>query len=133
MNREELRRVICARAAGRCEYCRIPELRPLLQRFHVEHVIARNHGGTDNLDNLAWACQRCNELKGPNLGSIDPDSRQKVWLFHPRQNVWEDHFEIQGLRIEGRTPVGRTTAWLLELNSEERLKWRRYLTVRGLY
>jgi hypothetical protein len=133
MNREELRQFVCARAAGRCEYCRVPELRPRVQRFHVEHIIARNHGGTDATANLAWACQRCNELKGPNLGSVDPDSREKVWLFHPREHRWDDHFEFQGLRIVGRTPTGRTTAWLLDFNAEERLMWRRYLRTNGLF
>jgi 5-methylcytosine-specific restriction endonuclease McrA len=30
----------------------------------IEHIVARNHGGTDALENLALACARCNAQKG---------------------------------------------------------------------
>jgi 5-methylcytosine-specific restriction endonuclease McrA len=32
--------------------------------FHVEHVIARKHGGKDAMENLAWSCIFCNLYKG---------------------------------------------------------------------
>src|SRR4051794_18394911 len=32
---------------------------------HVEHIVARQHGGADDPDNLALACNRCNASKGP--------------------------------------------------------------------
>lgn len=31
--------------------------------FEIDHVIARRHGGTDNLWNLALACSTCNRRK----------------------------------------------------------------------
>jgi 5-methylcytosine-specific restriction endonuclease McrA len=34
-------------------------------RFHIEHVIPRQHGGSDDADNLALACPDCNLRKGP--------------------------------------------------------------------
>src|SRR5580692_12396034 len=40
--------------------------------FHIEHIIARQHGGSTGLDNLAFACWTCNLKKGPNLSGIDP-------------------------------------------------------------
>ena len=40
------------RAGSRCEYCRDPE-RLSLTAFHIEHIIARQHGGGDGDDNLA--------------------------------------------------------------------------------
>ncbi len=57
------------RAQDRCEYCRIPQA-VVISRFHVEHVIAKQHGGSDDESNLALACDRCNAFKGPNLSAI---------------------------------------------------------------
>jgi 5-methylcytosine-specific restriction endonuclease McrA len=54
---------IRTRAGGACEYCHLPEaLYPGL--FVIEHVIARQHGGGDDLSNLAYASDRCNLHKG---------------------------------------------------------------------
>jgi 5-methylcytosine-specific restriction endonuclease McrA len=69
IRRQEVR----SRAGDACEYCRLPQS-AIDRRFHVEHVIARQHGGGDDLDNLALACDRCNLYKGPNLTAIDPQS-----------------------------------------------------------
>jgi hypothetical protein len=33
----------------------------------VDHVIARIHGGTNELDNLVASCRRCNRSKGKRL------------------------------------------------------------------
>jgi 5-methylcytosine-specific restriction endonuclease McrA len=48
------------RALDRCEYCRLPQSAQLYVTFHVEHILARKHGGTDDPSNLALACERCN-------------------------------------------------------------------------
>ena len=40
------------RAGNRCEYCRLPQEFSALQ-LHIEHIIARQHGGLDELENLA--------------------------------------------------------------------------------
>jgi 5-methylcytosine-specific restriction endonuclease McrA len=73
----------------------------------VEHIVARQHGGSSMQENLAWACHHCNLHKGPNLTGIDPDSNEVVRLFHPRRDRWEEHFAVHGPRLVGRTPVGR--------------------------
>ena len=86
--------------------------------FHVEHIIARKHGGKDRLENLAWSCIFCNLYKGPNLASFDPDTGELTRLFNPRGDRWDEHFRLDGTRITGLTPVGRTSVWLLEMNSE---------------
>jgi hypothetical protein len=51
---------------------------------------------------------------------IDPDSRQDVALFHPRQDRWTDHFvwAADGLQIIGITATGRATIATLNLNRE---------------
>ncbi len=39
----------------------------------VEHIVAKNHGGTDDLENLAIACTRCNSEKGLRHDHKRPD------------------------------------------------------------
>jgi 5-methylcytosine-specific restriction endonuclease McrA len=73
------------RAGQRCEYCRLHQEHEPFYRFHVEHVVASVHGGTDEINNLALACHRCNEKKGTNLSARDPVSGKIVLLFNPRR------------------------------------------------
>ena len=120
------RQLVRERAGLRCEYCRMPERHSAL-RFHIEHILPRQHGGTDAVENLALACPECNLRKGPNLTCIDPDTGVVTRLFRPRTGRWEEHFARDGATISGRTPEGRTTVWLLEFNSQDRLRWRQLL------
>jgi hypothetical protein len=91
------------RAAGCCEYCRIPEAVVRLS-FQVDHIIAEQHGGPTALSNLAWSCLPCNKRKGPNLAGIDRKTRKLVPLFHPRRHKWGKHFRWDGPLLRGRTP-----------------------------
>ena len=111
------------RAAGRCEYCLLRQEHCDLTH-HVEHIVARQHGGTDDASNLALACHRCNLSKGPNLTAIDPITREVVPLFHPRSSEWVEHFILEGERIVGITAVGRATVQLLTMNDARRLELR---------
>lgn len=123
-----IRQLVRQRANDRCEYCLLPqEASPLT--FHVEHIIARQHldGIVDEIDDpdvLALACDRCNAYKGTNLVSIDPDTRAVVPLYHPRQDIWTDHFVLQGSEIAGLTPTGRATVRLLQMNAPQRVELR---------
>ena len=74
--------------------------------------------------NLALACDRCNLQKGPNLAAIDPETGTVVPLFHPRNNTWQSHFEMQGAVIVGKTSTGRATVRLLMMNELIRLRLR---------
>jgi hypothetical protein len=119
------------RAGNCCEYCRLPQDFSGL-RFHIEHIVARQHGGTDAPENLALACPECNFHKGTNLTGIEPDTGHITPLFHPRKDQWDEHFARDGVHILGQTAVGRTTAWLLEMNSGDRLQLRKLLLRLGL-
>jgi hypothetical protein len=81
---------------------------------------------------LRGPAARCNERKGTNLSGVDPDTNRIVRLFNPRRDAWTKHFTLEGLRIRGTSAVGRATAWLLEFNSDERLKLRQGLRKLGL-
>ena len=112
-----------ARAGNRCEYCRIHQQHYLIT-FHVEHIIARQHRGSDADSNLALACHFCNRHKGPNLAGMDPTIGELSRLFNPRTDTWSQHFQIQAGRIIGLTPVGRTTVYVLNMNRPDRVRVR---------
>ena len=111
------------RAAGRCEH-RLLRQEHCDLTHHVEHIVAKQHGGSDDVGNLALACHRCNLRKGPNLTAIDPVTREVVPLFHPRSNDWAEHFIVESERIIGITAVGRATVQLLAMNDARRLELR---------
>jgi len=101
--------LVRTRAKGRCEYCGLAEHLVSLITFHIEHIIPRQHGGSDDPANLALACPWCNRAKGPNLSGIDPRTNALVQLFHPLQQIWSEHFAYQGPTIIGLSPMGRAT------------------------
>jgi hypothetical protein len=129
--RDTLKSAVVKRARNRCEYCHIPIV-PGMPPFHLEHIVAGQHGGMTVLHNLALSCSRCNAHKGPNLAGIDPKTRRKSFLFDPRIDTWSQHFERRGPRILGKTMKGRATVATLDMNGEERLDLRLALIDEGL-
>jgi len=129
---EETKRFVRTRANERCEYCRIHQRFYPDFTFHIEHIVARQHGGGDEADNLALSCHLCNSKKGPNLSSLDPDTGLLTRLFHPRTDRWNEQFrDAEDGRIVGLTDVGRTTVHLLDMNSEIRTRIRREIRLLG--
>jgi hypothetical protein len=122
-----VRQLVRRRAGQRCEYCRLPQAAVPWASFHIEHIVARQHGGTDDPSNLALACDRCNLHTGPNLSGIDPDTGDAVPLFHPRRDSWDDNFRWNGTEIVGITASGRATVRLLNMNAKRRLQLRKEL------
>ncbi|MEL7069633.1 MAG: HNH endonuclease signature motif containing protein [Cyanobacteria bacterium J06581_3] len=122
----DLRRQVLARGNNACEYCLLPDSLSFYPH-EVDHVIATKHGGKTELENLAYACWRCNRHKGSDLGSFDPATGKFCFLFNPRRQLWSEHFQLKVGRIDGCSPEGRTTIRLLQLNTNERVKERQYL------
>jgi hypothetical protein len=126
----DLRDLVRQRARNRCEYCHLrQEHSPYT--LQLEHIVARQHGGNDELANLALACDRGNLHKGPNLSGIDPESNQVVSLFNPRTQSWHEHFTLIDLYIVGLTSCGRTTVRVLNMNAPRRVRLRAVLQDRG--
>jgi hypothetical protein len=123
------RNLVRQRADNRCEYCLLRQEHSHLTH-HIEHIVAKQHGGSDDIGNLALACHRCNLSKGPNLTGLDPESGRIVSLFHPRRDSWTEHLEWRGPRIEGLTAVGRATVLVLGMNDARRLDLRAELLAR---
>lgn len=99
----------------------------------VDHIRSRKHGGGDALDNLAYACFLCNRYKGADIASVHPATGEVIRLFHPRLDVWEDHFRVAGARIEPLSAIGLVTAQLLRFNVPARALEREYLQRLGRY
>jgi hypothetical protein len=117
-------RLVRNRAGNRCEYCRLHQDAAPFLRFHIEHIQARQHIQDDSSDNLALACPDCNRHKGPNLTTLDPNTREVVLLYHPRKDDWNEHFVLDGNYIRGITQTGIATENLLKFNSDERVEMR---------
>lgn len=124
--RQQVRR----RAGGRCEYCLVHEDDSYV-RHQIDHILARKHGGTTSLSNLAFACVLCNRYKGSDVAAPDPVTGEIVPLFHPRRQRWSDHFTLRGAVIVPLDSTGRATVALLRLNAPERVLEREELRRAG--
>jgi HNH endonuclease len=110
----ELRQFVAERAKGRCEYCLLPQ-RASLNPHHLDHIISKQHGGADDENNLAFCCATCNRYKGTNLATLEPETGNFVGFFHPRKDLWHDHFQFEAGTIIGLTPRGRATVTIFVL------------------
>ena len=119
------KKAVRKRAKENCEYCGLPQSATPLVSHHIEHIQAKQHHGSDELDNLALACDRCNAYKGPNLTTISIKTGEIVELFHPRKHTWEDHFEESEGVIHGLTETGNATVELLQMNNLSRVELRK--------
>lgn len=121
---------VALRAGHRCEYCHAPEAVFNLP-LEVEHIVPIARGGEDTATNWALACRACNLYKAAHVSARDPESAVVVRLFHPREDRWNDHFQVapESGEMVGRTPIGRATVIRLGLNSvaqvAARLQWMR--------
>ena len=129
---ESLERRVRKRAGDRCEYCKIPAY--IFEfTFPVDHIIAQQHGGKTSYVNLALSCPHDNFHKGPNIAGLDPETGKLTRLFNPRRQKWSAHFAWDGPILVGKTPIGRTTLFVLNMNHPDRVEVRRLLIVAGLF
>ncbi len=123
---------VVERAKACCEYCQSQE-RYSPDPFSVEHILPLSNGGTNELENLAFACQGCNNRKYTSVEAFDTVSQSVVPLYHPRQHNWADHFawSDDGALILGLTPIGRAAVEKLQLNRAGLVNLRRVLVDAG--
>ena len=124
----QLKQTIIERARGCCEYCR-SQARFSTQAFSVEHIIPVSSGGETVSDNLALACQGCNNHKYTKTMGRNPVSGEMVSLYNPRKQQWQEHFtwNDEYTLIVGLTPTGRAAVETLKLNREGLINLRRLL------
>ncbi len=111
------RELIRQRANYLCEYCHSPE-QICSTRFTIDHIVPQSLGGSNDPDNLALCCRRCNERRYNFIAGFDPETQTIVPLFNPRQQQWSEHFiwSENAREIRGLTNIGRATCIRLDLN-----------------
>jgi hypothetical protein len=120
------------RAKGRCEYCQLSQ-EDVRLGFEIDHIIARKHRGPSDPSNLCLACSACNNHKGTNISGFDVVTGKIVPLYNPRHQRWAAHFRWDGPVLNGLTPTGRVTVYVLEINLAERIDVRHALIDEGRF
>jgi hypothetical protein len=118
-----VRLLVARRATGRIALHEADSFTP----HQIDHIVSRKHGADSSLDNLAFACIRCNAWKGSDIASLGFKPGGIVGLFHPRRYRWRDHFRIEAGEIVPLTDEGAAAVRLLRLNLHGRVTERRVL------
>lgn len=113
-------------ARGICEYCRLAEKLVIagVPQFEAEHIrpaslFSPGDPKADDLNNLAWACPRCNRKKSDQTDGLDQQAGQRSRLFNPRTDRWIEHFvALPSGHILGLTTIGRATVYALKFNED---------------
>lgn len=127
-----IRSKIEKRAGKLCKYCQSP-LEFSSDPFSIEHIFPTSKGGTDDLGNLALACQSCNGHKSTKTEAFDAISQTTATFYNPRKDVWNEHFvwSEDFTEIIGKTAKGRVTIKVLKLNRQRVMNLRRVLILAG--
>ncbi len=67
------------------------------------------------------------------MATIAQEAGSLVRLFHPRLDIWPEHFQIRGAELFALTPIAEATIRILRLNSTERVLERGLLQELGRY
>jgi len=59
--------------------------------FQIDHITAKQHGGVTILENLALSCFH--------------ESGELTRLYHPRRDLWEEHFKWMGATLTGLSAI----------------------------
>ena len=129
---QQIKILVRLRAKNCCEYC-LSQEKFSTQKFSIEHIFPISKGGESTINNLALACQGCNNYKYNKTEGYDELSDQIIPIYNPRQLNWQDHFRWNNSYdlIIGLTPTGRITINVLHLNREGLVNLRRILYSTG--
>lgn len=126
----EVREYLLHKFNHTCVYC---GARPAV-RGTVEHLTPRSLGGSDRIDNLAWACYECNQKRG-NQPLVNIVGAEKAKLIMGRvkaplkdaaavnaiRNALAAKMDKTGLRVEWGS--GGRTAWNRKQNGYTKAHW----------
>lgn len=118
----ELRHAVRLAFMGRCGYCGVSEafMGSLLE---IDHFVPTSAGGTDNLDNLIYACTACNRFKRDYVP--EKHSPESLRLLHPKRDDVREHIaELDQGRLIGLTSRGWFHLQQLNLNRPQLVEMR---------
>ena len=115
-----------------CAYCRTAEALTAMT-FEFDHISPLSLGSETKFENLCFACPSCNRLKGNRVLFKDPESGDRVPLFHPHAQIWSDHFEWDASMtiVVGRTSIGRALVSALQMNRSSIVRIRAMWVLHG--
>ena len=117
---DEIRLAVRQRANFACEFCGVSET-DTGGELTIDHFQPQTHSGTDGLENLIYACPRCNQYKGDYW----PTSPEQPNLWNPRSETRQVHFlTLADGILYPITPTGEFTLRRLRLNRPPLVAYR---------
>lgn len=117
---KEARKQVQQRANYACEFCGVSET-DVGGDLTVDHYQPQSRGGSDNLENLIYACACCNQYKQDFW--ITDESLPKLW--NPRSEHYNKHFiELEDGQLLALTTTGEFTCKRLRLNRPPLIAYR---------
>ncbi|MGD0026527.1 MAG: HNH endonuclease [Xanthobacteraceae bacterium] len=102
-----------------CAYCTISESEATAIRFTIDHYEPKTSRRdlANEYTNLMYACDTCNQLKGNRCPP--PNARAAgLRFFRPDNDLYEDHFQLSGIRLNSKTKVGEFSIEAIDLNRQ---------------
>ncbi|MCW5933050.1 MAG: HNH endonuclease [Fimbriimonadia bacterium] len=116
---QEVLNKVRMRASFACEYCGVQET-DTGGELTVDHFQPQSLSGSDDLDNLVYACFRCNIYKSAYWHELDTPS-----LWNPRNEPASSHFmESEDGNLVALSEIGVTSIRVLRLNRPALVKYR---------
>lgn len=111
MIRVQTKRIVRSIYVMRCGYCGVTETEAGAELTY-DHFQPQSKDGTDDAENIVYACHACNEFKGEYFDNAD-DTR----LLHPLNDDLTLHVRSEATGIlQGTTPLGELYIRILQLN-----------------
>ena len=118
----EARALVRAAFGGRCGYCGVSET-SVGGELEIDHFHPQAAGGSDDIENLVYACTACNRFKGDYAPL--PDAPDSLRLLRPQRDDLGAHIEetVHG-KLLGLTPRGWFHIRRLHLNRPQLVELR---------
>lgn len=101
---DETRRNVREQYHFACGYCHVNEI-DAGSELEIDHFQPVTHGGSDDADNLVYACPACNRNKASYWPS--PNTPPHMHLLHPLNDDFDIHITLlQDGHLAGLTPRG---------------------------
>jgi hypothetical protein len=93
------------------------EAEALAIRFTIDHYEPQRSRSdlVNEYSNLMYCCDECNLRKGDRSPPAEARA-QLIWLFRPDTDYFDDHFKLNGIRLDPVSPAGDYTIDALDLN-----------------
>lgn len=100
-----------------CAYCGMSEAEAHGIGFEIDHYEPRKARPDleNEYANLMYSCEVCNVMKGDRCPP-EKARAQGHRFFRPDEDIYDEHFRTNGIRLEHKSNVGNYSIWALHLN-----------------